>query len=166
MRNSFWKKLGIIGNSQRYRGHIKFPQKFTEFPFDSQRLTISIKSVHSSDYCQIESSPISLSMIKGQNDANFTEYCRTKVQLPEWGVEYANRGEENYGHASCYSIEMTLKRKSAFYVKSIVSLVFIICVLGWCMYFITPESISQRLQVSITLFLAQVAFNFIVYSVR
>lgn len=58
-----------------------------------------------------------------------------------------------------------LRRRPGFYLRSIMSLVFVISVMNWCMYIVTPETLNDRLGISITLFLAQVAFNFAVADV-
>lgn len=149
--------MGIINHYQRYRGTMRFTQSLKDFPFDHQAVTISVKSKFwSEDYCCTDAFlPRKVANISANN-----------ISLTEWDVvDRPKATQRTVDGESVHDTSLTLRRRPGFYLKSIISLVFIICVMGWCMYIITPETLNDRLQVSITLFLAQVAFNFVVSEV-
>lgn len=91
------------------------------------------------------------------------------VTLTEWELTrdaevaaIVRWNKEDKRDMSIVEIRFYVRRLSGYYLKNIISLLFILSVISWAMYIVPPYVLNDRLQISITLFLAQVAFNFVV----
>jgi hypothetical protein len=91
------------------------------------------------------------------------------VNLTEWELTRPAEvrtltvfSKEDKRDISFIEIRFPFRRFAGYYLKNIISLLFILSVISWAQYIVPPYILNDRLQISITLFLAQVAFNFVV----
>jgi len=89
---------------------------------------------------------------------NFTEWelvSDTKI------TESVEESIEDHRLISYMEVSFNIRRKSSYYLTHIVFLIYLINVMSWTV-FTLGDSVSDRLSMDITLFLALVALNFVV----
>eukprot|EP01113_Clastostelium_recurvatum_P022501 TRINITY_DN2687_c0_g1_i6.p1 TRINITY_DN2687_c0_g1~~TRINITY_DN2687_c0_g1_i6.p1 ORF type:complete len:271 (+),score=48.24 TRINITY_DN2687_c0_g1_i6:473-1285(+) len=151
------KEHGIITWWQRYKGTVSVQLDLHAFPLDKQIVEIRISSsTVCSDYLKL----IDFS----EPDALAPE----AVNLVEWNVlpgralslrEFYNPGEKMHYSQLCVSIP--LARRSGFYMWKVGTIAVILVLMSWTVFLLPQESFQDSLQISMTLFLAAIAFNFV-----
>ena len=88
--------------------------------------------------------------------------------LPDWYIisrSSVQSSEKAVSKIKTYSnlrFTVKLRRRSGFYVYKVLMINVIMTVWSWCVFWLPPEDISARMDISLTLFLASVAFLFVV----
>eukprot|EP00029_Vermamoeba_vermiformis_P009253 TRINITY_DN4558_c0_g1_i1.p1 TRINITY_DN4558_c0_g1~~TRINITY_DN4558_c0_g1_i1.p1 ORF type:complete len:223 (-),score=45.66 TRINITY_DN4558_c0_g1_i1:130-798(-) len=72
---------------------------------------------------------------------------------------FSSEDRRNYSQVC---LEIQLKRRTGYYLKNIIFLVLLISIMQWAVFFLDPLSLDSRLSIGVTLFLATVAFNFVI----
>jgi len=155
---------GVLKWYNRYRGTIAAPMDLHEFPFDQQVVKLTVRSsCWGNDVCTFKNvTPPKVSESMSKKCNKLVEW--DLMEPPSW-IEETEYNVEDDGHWSTLSIELHYKRKSGFYMRNIVLLLMMIQVMGWSIFFVPSSSIDSRVSITITLFLATVAFNFVVVGV-
>lgn len=151
---------GIVNNYQRYKGWLHVPLKLQRFPFDTQVIKIVLKSSVWGEDCLKLISVLSNEQLEGMAENIEMQDWRLLYPIdvfvePEWSLE-----DKRY--VSQFSLEVQVRRKSGYYLKNMVSLMFLILLMSWSVFFVPADKIDARLTISLTLFLSAVAFNFVV----
>jgi uncharacterized membrane protein YhaH (DUF805 family) len=90
-----------------------------------------------------------------------------EVHMPEWALAGAQVRESTslyYAGTDPYSraqFDMKITRRVGYYIWKVMSVLVMLVVLSWAVFLIDPADIGNRMAVSITLFLAAVAFAFV-----
>jgi len=150
--------FGIVQHFQRYRGTIRQDMDLSDFPFDHHRAYIKF-----ADYNM------------GKEKVRFVDFTDSELmkkvdeqteKLDEWSP--TGKGEIGVGifYDDCdiseVTISMPLKRNSQYYFRNIVSTIYCLNILSWGIFQIPAADFGDRLNMFVTLFLALVAFAFIV----
>lgn len=155
-----YSKYGIINWYQKFKGCVKMNQDLRNFPFDIQNIVIKFGTpVWGDDAVHFEDI----------TPAETCEYFKMGMDLTEWSLVRTPTivGVVNYSHEdsrdiSYIEIRLTIKRRSMYYITNIISLIFLCNVMQWCIFFVNPDELNNRLSLVITLYLALVAINFAV----
>jgi hypothetical protein len=89
------------------------------------------------------------------------------IHMPEWTVTAAGvRGSSSHYYAgtetySRVQFDVKIARRVGYYVWKVMSVLVMLVVLSWAIFLIDPADVGNRMAVSITLFLAAVAFAFV-----
>jgi len=59
-------------------------------------------------------------------------------------------------------LAFTVRRRGGFYVTHVVAMIALLISMGWGIYFCAPDKLDARLGISVTLFLALLALNFVI----
>eukprot|EP01114_Cavostelium_apophysatum_P014106 TRINITY_DN3571_c0_g1_i2.p1 TRINITY_DN3571_c0_g1~~TRINITY_DN3571_c0_g1_i2.p1 ORF type:complete len:406 (-),score=69.54 TRINITY_DN3571_c0_g1_i2:43-1260(-) len=155
---------GIVNNFQRYRGIMRAPFQLREFPFDTQILRLTVRSMTWAEDC--------LTFRNSTDHKAIVAMAGCCNSLKEWDllgnpeiIEESFINPEDERGYSQITVELQYKRKTGFYIQNVVVLVLMILLMGLSVFFIPSDSLNDRTAISITLFLAAVAFNFVVVGV-
>jgi len=153
---------GLIVFYQRYKGTIRQEMDIHEFPFDQHLLKINIGSyIYSAKSVKYVSIPTPLF------DENLKNVVKCAEKLPEWqpcgnaAIYEKEFLDEDKRGVSEIHIDVPLQRKSGFYLTNVFSTIFCLNVLSWGIYTISITDFGDRLNLYFTLFLALVAFAFV-----
>ena len=157
-----YRPYGIVSYFQRFTGTIRVDLDLRSFPFDAQRLKIRVGSMSwGSDDCTL--------IFNSELSDSLFDPVKGVAHLHEWEIvdmpsvkEEMVWAEADQRFISCLDVDFKLCRRTSFYVLNIFSIIFLLSVLSWWMYLIEPDVLNDRLQISITVFLALVAVNFVV----
>lgn len=155
----------VIGDEifceQRWRGSLHSDMNLQMFPFDQQKLRIDLESsFHAVKFIKfvtaLEDAPL------------FSEKCRNN---PEFNILHGklsssiNKVEfitEDDADFERYSLTLLVERKSGFYVARIGFLNILCVLIGMSIDFLDPSDPGKRLNITTTMFLTLVAFQFAV----
>jgi len=102
---------------------------------------------------------------------DWTTICWKDFQLDEWHfgtkasltVQNEFPFEGDYFSAITFSIPVA--RKTSFYVNNVLWLMYFLNMITWTVFLIAPDDIADRISVTITIFLSELAFNLIISGV-
>jgi len=135
-------------------------QNLRNFPFDLQTNIVKFGTPSwSDDAIHLEDITARSTLDHFKDGIDLTEWKLVRRPRVESLVEFNFEDERNISYIA---IHIDLRRRSEFYLFYIVALIFLCDVLLWCIFFVNPDSLSDRLSLMITLFLALVALNFAV----
>jgi len=139
---------------QRYYGSLASYHSLHEFPFDEQRLVVSLFPVDSLE-----------SEVQLVVDKAFTGR-RDTLNISDWKIE-SIKGEvvrhkvDVYDEfISRYNFEITAHRITSFYVWKVILPLCLIVVMSWCVFWISPTESGTQIGLSATSVLTLVAFIF------
>ena len=161
---------GVARCENRYAGTFSSRMDLEDFPFDEQFLSILVESQNETADQMVfffrpnqgvrvdvrgKTVPIRMGSVFG-----------SELYLPEWKVTTANVREATYHYYgdhpySRFQLDLKIARRVGYYIWKIMSVLVMLVVLSWAVFLIDPADIGNRMAVSITLFLAAVAFAFV-----
>jgi len=151
---------GHVGYTQRFRGVIPLPMDLHSFPLDVQTLQITFKSGSWNSNDMI--------LINGTKAKALIDMTKD-IDLTEWSVigdlevkEDTYLSKHNLMNFSTLVLSLHLRRKVAYYATKIVSILCMLMLMGTVSFVLPPDSLSDRANITFTLFLAAVAFHFVV----
>jgi len=92
------------------------------------------------------------------------------VSLSEWIIHAVSLIERDNYYAfedRTYSqivVNIAIQRRHAYYLSKILLFIAMIVIMSWCVFFFDQSDVGSRIGVVVTLFLAEVAFNFVLSS--
>jgi hypothetical protein len=154
----------------RLHGTFDAPMDLRRFPFDEQTLRIQLEP--SSDarsglvfgYQDRSTAPFQ-DLREGPATAKLTEVMGEAMRIPDWSVKavrvleiprYYPMLEETY---SRLELQIIVARKPAFFVWKVFAIIFTVVVLSWLVFYMDPAELGKRITITLTLFLALVAFS-------
>lgn len=152
--------IGMVDHFQRFTGTVRVDLDLSAFPFDTQVVTLRLGSLLWGDYaCRFV-----------LDDSKPPYFFPDMVKhLHEWEVisgptvkETRVWMEEDLRHCSVIELECRLRRLTSFYTSNIFVVIFLLSIISWSTFLIAPDVLNDRLQISLTVFLALVAVNFVV----
>lgn len=162
---------GVGLSETRYAGTFSNRMDLEDFPFDEQILSIALESQNEDANKMVfffRPNKGGAVDIRGRKvpiprDAVLTD----AIHMPEWTVTATNvRGSTSLYYAgtrpySRVQFDVKIARRVGYYIWKVMSVLVMLVVLSWTVFLIDPADIGNRMAVSITLFLAAVAFAFV-----
>jgi len=170
---AFWLEIpeaGVLAYTQRYIGTISTHMDLHQFPFDKQMITIKFESFH---WKEEDMKMIVLPNIAVQRPPPHGHHWPTmsaEVKLHDWQVDEIAIRERKMRYEfedrtySQVQVHMKLARSYRYYFQKVLVVLWLIVAMSWCVFYTDPTDITGRLGIVVTLFLAAVAFNFVVGS--
>lgn len=151
---------GGIAWYQRYKGTIRQDVNLSEFPFDTQDLKILIGStLYSSEDVKLVNmtSPKLVSVFAKEVDKLHEWHLANPVTVNEMEIFNLEDGRP----ISYIDITFPLRRHVKFYLSNVFAIIFFLNILSWGIYLLPSDAYNDRLNIIITLFLAMIAFSFV-----
>lgn len=162
---------GVALSETRYAGTFSNRMDLEDFPFDEQVLSITMESEN-------ENSNEMVFFFRPDKGGALDIRGRTvpipqdailsgDIHMPEWTITAADVRESSslyYAGSRPYSrvqFDLKIARRVGYYIWKVLSVLVMLVVLSWVVFLIDPADIGNRMAVSITLFLAAVAFAFV-----
>jgi len=150
----------------RFRGNVRCKMPLHDFPFDTQKLVISIESNEwNNEVLQLEpwNNLNGEPFIAEISEHPEFEIMRHRQEVIDHQYPYSLIEGEDKGEVfSQYNFVLTVERRSGYYISKI-GAVFAMClVCSWSIFFMDPSDIGNRLGIFTTLFLTAVAFQYVV----
>jgi len=152
--------MGLFVFYQRFKMTLAVAMNLRNFPYDVQTLklfltsfTFSTNEVEFLDFCSQET-------IQRMNES---------IELNEWELIHSvsvSSEDQFYADESRYYstliVDIPIARRTGFYIQKIFSLIFIIGLMVVFVPLLDSSDLSSRFQITLTLLLSQIAFNFAV----
>jgi len=161
-------KYGILAYTQRYIGTIHAEMDLHRFPFDHQNIPITFESFH---WKESDMNLLRLPSVAKQRPpepGGSWLSVSNDVDLPEWTIEAIDVDEkvkhyafEDRKYSQVY-VNVRLRRKWAYYIYKVISILIMIVLMSLSTCAMDPNELPDRTGVVVTLFLAAVAFNFVI----
>ncbi len=156
----------------RYTGTFNNRMDLHDFPFDEQIITFSLESQNETAdkmvfFVQPVKGGVALDVQDRKVPLPRSAIFGREIHLPEWtitGVDVRESKASYYGGTEAYShltYEVRIERRIGYYIWKVMAVLVMLVVLSWIVFLIDPADIGNRMAVSITLFLAAVAFAFV-----
>ena len=145
---------GQVRYLQRYYGTLASYHNLHDFPFDEQRIVISL--------FPIDSPEIEVQLV---DDEGFTGR-RDLLNISDWKIESVKGGierqkvEASGKFHSRYDFEITVRRFTGYYVWKVILPLCLIVVMSWCVFWIAPTQSDTQIGLSATSMLTLIAFIF------
>eukprot|EP00936_MAST-01D_sp_MAST-1D-sp1_P000225 g225.t1 len=165
----------IASHSALYRASFNVPMVFDDFPFDVQKLFMNVLYIPpDADPAKFQARSGGVDPVwksKDGNDApgwtinNVTLTNNTFVLTPPpHSSDHPQKTNSMVGNQtfSALRLEITVERQSAFYMKNLVLPIVLLNMLSWSSFLLQPSAVDVRLGTTMTIFLALVAFQFII----
>ena len=171
---AFWAP-NIASHHALYRASFNVEMIFDDFPFDKQRL-----NVHAI-YIPPDADPAQFQALSGGVDPHWKStsgndapgWTIRNVALtnssfvlspPPHGSDHPQMTNSILGNQtfSALKLEITVERQSEFYMINLVLPIALLNMLSWSSFLLQPSAVDVRLATTMTIFLALVAFQFIV----
>lgn len=162
---------GVGLSETRYAGTFSNRMDLEDFPFDEQVLSIALESQDEDANKMVfffRPNKGEAVEVRGRKVPIPREEVLTDtIHMPEWTVTATSvRGSTSLYYAGIrpyarVRFDMKIARRVGYYLWKVMSVLVMLVVLSWAVFLIDPTDIGNRMAVSITLFLAAVAFAFV-----
>lgn len=165
---------GRIYSIARYATTYRAPMDLRRFPLDRQVLPLVFESstyrLHELVFRYEVKPGVSLDRLgKPPLRVDTRVALSPDIHLPEWEIEAVQVRQrvnhyafDNNSAWSQFRIELVLSRNYGFYLWRVFAIQAAIVVLSWLVFVHEPTDIASRMSFSLTLFLAAVAFSFVI----
>jgi len=164
IRNAY-SKYGIAQYYQKFRVKVFQRISFRTFPFDIHRLKLAIvpksESAEYLEYIRYDEYDDYDWYKSIWKDFALDEWYFSTDTTMDWNKSISYHGEEK----TAMIFTQGVARKTHYYVWNVLWLVYFLNIITWCVFIISPDDLSDRLSVSITIFLSELAFNLIISGV-
>jgi hypothetical protein len=170
---AFWLEIpeaGILAYTQRYIGTISTHMDLHQFPFDKQLVGINFESFHWKEedmkmivlpYMAVQHAPAPGGhWITMSNEVKLHDWRVDEISIRERKMRYEFE-DRTYSQVQ---VHMKLARSFRYYFQKVLVVLWFIVAMSWSVFYIDVDDISGRLGITVTLFLAAVAFNFVIGS--
>jgi len=170
---AFWLEIpedGILAYTQRYIGTVSTHMDLHQFPFDKQLITINFESFHWKESDMKMVVLPSFILQPRPPPGGSWKAMSNEVKLHDWAVdeiavkEKPQRYEFEDRTYSRVQVRLKLARSYRYYFLRILVVIWLIVIMSWSVFFCDPGDLSGRLAITVTLFLAAVAFQFVIGS--
>lgn len=170
---AYWLEIpeaGVLAYTQRYIGTVSTHMDLHQFPFDKQTLTLNFESFH---WKEEDMKMIVLPHIQVQHPPApgiAWPSMSAEVKLHDWHVdeidikEHKMRYEFEDRTYSQVCVSLKLARSYRYYFQKVLIVLWLIVAMSWAVFYTSVGDITGRLGITVTLFLAAVAFNFVIGS--
>jgi len=147
----------------RYKGTVDLSMDVHKFPYDSQQIVMLITS-YTCPIAECEFIPLSTNTSTPEQMMLMTN----NVDLPEWDVlrpiEVTHEIDSSWDLRDYSQLRTVvyIRRRPQFYLSKVISLIVIIALMSVGAMVLPPDQLNDRFQVTLTLLLTQIAFNFVI----
>ena len=144
---------GTVIYRQRYWGNFSQPLELKSFPFDAQKLTLTLANV-GFGMRSIRLLPASDSGIAekfSMPDWTVTEWDFAAVDLPI---------EENNAPVKGMVFSLDVKRDTSYFKYKVILPLVLIVMMSWMVFWIDPSLVATQISVSVTAMLTLIAYRF------
>lgn len=163
------KVIRMLGNKfptvqLSFRVVARFKSLFSlhNFPFDYQPLKIQISSKWSSLAVVFDTTPNIPCVLSNANFLGQEEWDLLDHVISKASSTAEDSCKVSLIHYSVFTFEFHIKRKYSYFLTNIVFLMFLISLLSFTTFFVSPDNTGERLSVILTLLLTAVTFKFVV----
>ena len=144
---------GEVVQRQRYWGSFSQPMDLRLFPFDSQRLKVTIANVgFGGEVVNLIPSPIS--------------GISNELTMPDWSVvgwdfvttDFSVEDKSSSIHGMVFSLDV--KRDAGYFKYKIIFPLILIVMMSWLVFWIDPSLAASQISVSVTAMLTMIAYRF------
>jgi hypothetical protein len=144
---------GTVIYRQRYWGNFSQPLELDSFPFDTQRLTLTLANV---DFGQQGV------RLLAAPDSGVSE----KLSMPDWSItgwDFVNSKFQLDGTATQVNgmeFSLDVKRDTSYFKYKIIFPMVLIVMMSWMVFWIDPGMAATQISVSVTAMLTMIAYRF------
>jgi len=141
---------GLLRHRRRFRGTLTNRMRFDDFPYDSDTIGFAVNSANDA--------------VKLYWNYRFHPRWLNIPSLNEWVIGRAGLPQPATMDKSALTIKLGVQRQYMFYIVNVLLVVLMLMVLSWAIFnvpMLGEDSVDSRMNLSITLFLAMVAFLFV-----
>ena len=144
---------GTVIYRQRYWGNFSQPLELKSFPFDAQKLTLTLANVGFGmrSVRLLPSSDSGISEKFSMPDWTVTEWDFIAVDLPI---------EENDAPVKGMVFSLDVKRDTSYFKYKVIFPLVLIVMMSWMVFWIDPSLVSTQISVSMTAMLTMIAYRF------
>ena len=144
---------GTVIYRQRYWGNFSQPLELKSFPFDAQKLTLTLANVgFGMRSIRLLPSPDSgISEKFSMPDWTVTEWDFAAVDLPI---------EENDAPVKGMVFSLDVKRDTSYFKYKVIFPLVLIVMMSWMVFWIDPSLVATQISVSVTAMLTMIAYRF------
>ena len=151
--NAIISPEGLVTVRQRYWGGFSQPMELQNFPFDSQRLQISLVS----------------SGVVGSNpnfvispDSGLADHLKIPDwQVLDWKVKPENLPIGREGRTvKSVVLTVNIKRSISFFTLKVILPLMLIVAMSWLVFWIGPDMMASKISVGVTTMLTLIAYRF------
>ena len=148
--------LGWVRAEHHYRGTFHQMMGLHAFPFDLQKLEITLRLPHRTDMGREFTQYYNA---EGRAEASVKDW----VKLSEWErfEPHGTAGTDSKGRAK-YTITLPMLRRHRFYVTNVMAIMSAICFLAFTSFGLPTEQLADRSSIVLTLLLTAVAFKLVI----
>ena len=144
---------GTVSYRQRYWGTFSQPLELDSFPFDKQRLTVTLASV-GLDMQSVRFTPSAKSGIS------------TQLSIPDWDVtgwDFVSSSlpmEDEGFQVQGMVFSLDVKRDTNYFKWKVILPLVLIVMMSWMVFWIDPSLVASQISVSVTAMLTMIAYRF------
>ena len=146
--------LGHVQYRQRFSGDLAVDLDLREFPFDTQRLPITIVSYQYSPEEVRFSSPTALSMDERLSNADEWRYQMLEPEIGEFTIAAADVVRPQL------TIVIEAQRNARYYLLTMLLPITLILFMAWTAFWLQPNIIPPRIGISTASIFSLIAFGF------
>ena len=154
--------IPVVQLSFRGAGRFKTLFSLHNFPFDFQTLKIEISSKWSNAAVVFDRTPNIPCVLSNENFLGKEEWDLLDHVLTKDSTSSEDSSKVSIMSYSSYSFEFHIRRKYSYFLTNIVFMMFLISLLSFTTFFLSPDALGDRLGVILTLLLTAVTFKFVV----
>jgi hypothetical protein len=146
---------GRLRQAQRYSGSLVFVYDAHRFPFDTQKIVLSLFSLEYGD-----------GDVKIAIDDSVTGRNPNTFNIPDWDIsgidakvvpQYFEILNSNH---SAFEFNITAKRRSGYFIWKVIMPLMLIVFMSWTVFWIKPSQVGPQISMSATSMLTLIAFQF------
>jgi hypothetical protein len=146
---------GRLRQAQRYTGSLVFVYDAHRFPFDTQKIVLSLLSEEYDD-----------GDVKIAIDDSVTGRSPNTFNIPDWVIsgvdakvvpQYFEILNSNH---SAFEFYITAKRRSGYFIWKVIMPLMLIVFMSWTVFWIKPSQVGPQISMSATSMLTLIAFQF------
>jgi hypothetical protein len=144
---------GTVVYRQRYWGNFSQPLELKSFPFDTQKLTLTLANVGFG----MQSVRLLTSPDSGISD---------QFSMPDWevtGWDFVSMNlpmEEDATQVKGMVFSLDVKRDTSYFRYKVITPLVLIVLMSWMVFWIDPSLVASQISVSVTAMLTMIAYRF------
>jgi hypothetical protein len=144
---------GAVTYRQRYWGNFSQPLKLKSFPFDTQRLKLTLAN--------IGFGMRSVRLIPSPDSGIAEQFSVPDWKVTGWDFVALNLPiEENDTQVKGMVFSLDVKRDTSFFKYKVILPLVLIVMMSWMVFWIDPSLVATQISVSVTAMLTMIAYRF------
>jgi hypothetical protein len=144
---------GTVIYRQRYWGGFSQPLELDSFPFDSQRLTITLANVGIGMQ--------SIRLIPSPGSGTSAHLSTPDWEVTGWDFKALELSAEGLSaHVQGMIFSLDVKRDTNYFKYKVIFPLILIVMMSWMVFWIDPSLVASQISVSVTAMLTMIAYRF------